>query len=129
MSAKNLLIFTLAVIILISGGLLLNNLGDTSPYYYTVEEVLQEDFSSSENIRVAGYLVSDSITREGEILTFDIIDTAEENYLTVNYEGEKPEEFTQQEELIVEGRKDNNSFQANKVLMQCPSQYQEKLAE
>ncbi len=129
MAPRNLIIFTLVVIILIAGGLLINNLGGSSPYYYTVGEVLSEDFSVERNFRVAGLLDFDSVQQQGDELSFQVMDSAREKSLPVVYQGTKPEGFGEQSELIVEGSYQQEHLQAEKILLQCPSQYREKLEE
>ncbi len=129
MAPRNLIIFTLVIVILIAGGLLINSFGESSPYYYTVGEVLAGDFKVERNFRVAGLLNFNSVEREGDKLHFQVMDTARENSLPVIYQGDIPEEFGEQPELIVEGSYQQDHFQAEKILLQCPSRYQEKLKE
>ncbi|MEQ7802343.1 cytochrome c maturation protein CcmE [Pedobacter sp. ASV1-7] len=47
----------------------------------------------------------------------------------VVYAGTKPQDFERSEKLVLIGKMDNNTFYASKILMKCPSKYNDELVE
>lgn len=47
----------------------------------------------------------------------------------VVYAGTKPQDFERSEKLVLIGKMDNNIFYASKILMKCPSKYNNELVE
>ena len=43
--------------------------------------------------------------------------------------GTKPQDFERSEKLVVIGKMENNTFYASKILMKCPSKYNDNLVE
>ena len=43
--------------------------------------------------------------------------------LKVNYKGTKPQDFERSEQIVICGKIVGNEFEANKILMKCPSKY------
>ena len=41
----------------------------------------------------------------------------------VHFAGSKPQDFERSEQIVLVGKYENNSFQASKILMKCPSKY------
>jgi len=44
-------------------------------------------------------------------------------------DGAKPQDFERSEKLVLIGKMDNNIFYASKILMKCPSKYNDNLVE
>ena len=97
----------------------------SATYYYTVSELLEQGSSvSGENIRVNGQVMPGSIEQEaaGRILRFTL--TSEEVSLAVVYQGVVPDNFKTGNEVIAEGYLDSNGiFQAQTLMVKCPSKY------
>ncbi|WP_443943829.1 cytochrome c maturation protein CcmE [Pedobacter sp. AW1-32] len=47
----------------------------------------------------------------------------------VVYSGTKPQDFEKSEKLVLIGKMDGNVFYASKILMKCPSKYNDNLVE
>lgn len=47
----------------------------------------------------------------------------------VIYSGTKPQDFERSEKLVLIGKMNNNTFYASKILMKCPSKYNNDLVE
>lgn len=47
----------------------------------------------------------------------------------VVYNGTKPQDFERSEKLVLIGKMENNTFYASKILMKCPSKYNDNLVE
>lgn len=47
----------------------------------------------------------------------------------VIYKGTKPQDFEKSEKLVLIGKMDNDKFYASKILMKCPSKYNDNLVE
>ena len=47
----------------------------------------------------------------------------------VVYNGTKPQDFERSEKLVLIGEMKNNTFYASKILMKCPSKYNDNLVE
>jgi cytochrome c-type biogenesis protein CcmE len=79
------------------------------------------------NVRVSGRVIADSIDwNAGDMrLRFDI--AAEDgSRLRVVFDGPRPDQMRGEAEAIVEGRyQESGEFQADDLLMKCPSRYEE----
>lgn len=47
----------------------------------------------------------------------------------VIYNGTKPQDFEKSEKLVLIGKMDKDKFYASKILMKCPSKYNDNLVE
>ena len=47
----------------------------------------------------------------------------------VEFTGTKPQDFERSEQIVLTGQMDNGKFQANKILMKCPSKYKQDQLE
>ncbi len=47
----------------------------------------------------------------------------------VVYNGTKPQDFERSEKLVLIGKMEDNTFYASKILMKCPSKYNDNLVE
>ena len=97
----------------------------SATYYYTVSEVTGQGSSIyDENVRVNGQVASGSVQQEtvGRTLKFTISD--DEESLPVVYQGVVPDAFKVGNEVVVEGHLNSDGiFQANTILVKCPSKY------
>ncbi len=101
----------------------------TGSYWLTVSE-LQADASryAGEHVRVSGAVVvgSDDWNAQEVTLRFNVSD---ENgaELPIVFFGPRPDNFQRATEAIVEGRLlPDGSFQADNLLLKCPSRYEEE---
>lgn len=97
-----------------------------SVYYYTLQEVnAQHARLVGQNVRVNGPLDKNSIQldQKNMILKFDLKDG--ENVVPVVYQGVVPDTLTTGESVVAEGHLDSQGvFQANTILVKCPSKYE-----
>lgn len=88
---------------------------------------------SGKNVQVAGQLNKDkdmiyNPTVNTDLFTFYMIDR-EGNEQLVNYLGSKPQDFEKSEELVIHGKMEGDVFVAHKILMKCPSKYNDAGSE
>ncbi len=95
-------------------------------YYYTLQEFrTQQSSLAGRNVQVNGPLdkTSIQIDQKNLILKFSLKDG--NVVLPVVYHGVAPDTFTTGESVVVEGQMDANGvFQANNILVKCPSKYE-----
>ena len=97
----------------------------SATYYYTVGELKGLGNSiHGDSVRVTGTVVPGSVEQEmGKLnLRFTIAEGGES--LPVNYQGAVPDAFTVGNEVVVDGHLNSSGvFQANTILVKCPSRY------
>ena len=116
-------IITLAVIYLIYAGVAGN-----SAYFLTVDELYAKGAAiENRTVRIAGMVEADSINFDNRnlILTFDITSETGQR-LPVIFNGPKPDQMRQGAEAIVEGKYNGELFNAQSLLLKCPSRYNEE---
>lgn len=100
----------------------------TGAYYLTVSEVTGSDGAMvGQRVRVSGAVVDGSEAWNPQEITlrFRIQDSAGAELPIVFY-GPRPDNFARAAEAIVEGELlADGSFQANTLLLKCPSRYEE----
>jgi len=93
----------------------------------TIEEALQKKYDINISfIQMEGQINYDTVIYEPNkpLITFDITD--EKNNITVILKDVKPDNFDSGYPIIVEGRfLENDRFLADKLLVKCPSKYEE----
>ncbi len=115
-----------AMIVLAVGYLIFSSIGGSAAYYLTVEEVKAKG-PSGRDVRVTGIVLGDTIEWDAQewILEFKIADDS--GTLAVIYHGARPDMLRDGAEAIVEGKyTENDSFEANNLLLKCPSKYEEE---
>lgn len=144
-------LFIIAVIVLI-----ISATRTTAEFFLTVEELIaSQDDLQSQNIRVSGAVLGDSIQFDPEtgLLHFTIAHIPADDELTkaegelskvlhqavidpdnprlaVIYEGAKPDMLRDEAQAILTGRLDPDGvFVAQELLLKCPSKYEEALPE
>ncbi len=113
-----------AIIVLAVGYLIVSSIGGSTAYYLTVEEVRAEG-PSEQTVRVAGNVIGDTIEWNAKelMLRFSIADAS--GSLAVVYNGPRPDMLQDEAEAIVEGKYiEGGSFEANNLLLKCPSKYE-----
>jgi cytochrome c-type biogenesis protein CcmE len=101
--------------------------GSTSEYR-SITQVKYLGTDQPQDSRVAGEIVPDSVnysTRDVH-LTFEIRD--ETGTLPISYHGPQPDMLVDAVEAVAIGKYDPNAqvFEAEELLMKCPSKYEEK---
>lgn len=86
---------------------------------------LQDAKKSKSVVQVKGQRVpgSEHFDLEKKIFTFKMVDDNGEEFEVV-YHGVKPANLEQAEEVVVIGRYNRGRFEADQLLVKCPSKYQ-----
>ncbi len=99
-------------------------------YYYTLKEFsTQQAKVTGQTVRVNGPLDKSSIQNDQKalVLKFNLKDG--DTVLPVVYKGVPPDTLTTGESVVAEGRLDQNGvFQADTLLVKCPSKYEQQQA-
>ena len=114
-----------AIIALVVGYLIFTAARGSAAFYLTVQE-LTDQGPSARTVRVAGFVVGESIVWEprDQRLAFDMTDDS--GSLSVVYSGARPDMFRDEAEVVVEGKMGSDGiFEARTMLLKCPSKYEE----
>lgn len=121
------------IIIAIAIGIIISTAGDASTYVDFSKAQEMADKGNNESIHVVGTLKKDS---NGAILDMHYNPEIDPNYFTfklvdnnnlaqtVVYKNTKPQDFDKSEQVVVIGKMQNGTFSAEKILMKCPSKYE-----
>ena len=115
-----------AIIFVVLAWLIVTNIGGASAQYLSVEELLALG-PSDQMVRVSGLVLGETIDWDPQrlVLRFEIAD--EGGSIPVIYEGARPDMFRDGAQVVVEGKHSSNDvFQANALLLKCPSKYVEE---
>jgi len=128
---KKIQIFGL-IIIAVAIGIIVSTAGDASTYvdFTKAREMAQE--GDAESIHVVGKLKKDV---SGRITDMEYQPEIDPNYFAftlidnnnveqkVIYKNTKPQDFDKSEQVVVVGKMKDGTFTAEKILMKCPSKY------
>ncbi len=125
-----IVVIGLAIVIIISTA------GDASTYVGFGEAKQMALSGNDEKIHVVGQLATDS---QGEVVgiepsadklsfSFQMVDL-NQHQQQVFYKEPMPTDFLRSEQIVVIGSYHNDTFVADKILMKCPSKYQEQELE
>jgi cytochrome c-type biogenesis protein CcmE len=119
-------------IIVIGGGLgyfTFQAMQSSWSYYYSVDE-FSANIADMNNysFRIAGRVKPGSVNRDLEKMNLTFTLAGAKTELPVYYDGTIPENFTDDIEVVVEGRLDENkSFKAKTLMTKCESKYKAKV--
>ncbi|MCE7864567.1 MAG: cytochrome c maturation protein CcmE [Bacteroidetes bacterium CHB5] len=121
------------VVIAAAIGIIIANTGDASTYVSFDQAYQMASTGNKTDIHVVGDLKKDAngnivgIEKSADKLSFSFI-LIDENQKEqkVYYNEPMPPDFTRSEKVVVIGGYQNNSFVASKILLKCPSKYQEE---
>jgi len=100
---------------------------ETMVYYMTLSELFsKKDSIDNKGIRITGRVAKGSIKKAGD-LNIDFIITDGKRNLLVSYKGIVPDTFKEGIDIVVEGYYRDNIFNANNILVKCPSKYEIKI--
>ena len=93
-------------------------------YYVTVSELLAKGGAAERpGLRVAGKVVPGTVQRQQMNLRFQMTDG--KNAIPIRYQGVVPDTFTEDGEVVVEGRYESGgTFEASFLMAKCPSKYE-----
>jgi cytochrome c-type biogenesis protein CcmE len=123
------------ILIVIAGavGILVTTAGEASSYVSFNEAYALASNGNDKNIHVVGQLKKDmngnviGIEEGADRVSFSFImidDNGKEQ--TVTYDEPMPADFTKSEKVVVIGSYAGENFKASKILLKCPSKYQEE---
>jgi cytochrome c-type biogenesis protein CcmE len=114
-------------------GILISTAGDASTYVGFGEAYEMATAGNRKDIHVVGELTKDA---EGNIVGIEQgVDKVSFSFVLVDESGRKqkvqydepmPQDFTKSEKVVVIGRYEGEVFKATKILLKCPSKYQEQ---
>ena len=98
-------------------------------YYYSVDE-FSANIADMNNysFRIAGRVKPGSVNRDLQNMNLTFILAGAKTEIPVIYVGTVPDNFTEDIEVVVEGRLDENkSFKAKTLMTKCESKYKAKV--
>lgn len=121
------------VVIAAAIGILMSTAGDASTYVGFGEAYAMATSGSKKDIHVVGELTKDEA---GNIIGIEEgVDKVSFSFVLIDESGRKqkveykepmPQDFTKSEKVVVIGRYEGEVFKASKILLKCPSKYQEE---
>jgi cytochrome c-type biogenesis protein CcmE len=98
-------------------------------YYYSVDDFAAAGTSSQgQSFRLAGRVKAGSVERDLQNMTLRFTLAGAQAELPVQYKGVTPDNFTEDREVVVEGRlAAGGVFQADTLMTRCESKYQAKV--
>ena len=129
---KNIFVKIIVGIVVIGGGLgyfVYQAMQSSWSYYYSVDEFSQSELSMKDvTFRIAGRVKPDSVVRDLEAMTLSFVLAGTNSEVPVIYKGTVPDNFTEDIEVVVEGRLDvDGTFRADLLLTRCESKYKAKV--
>lgn len=126
------------IVIAIAIGIIVSTAGDASSYVtFSKAESLTKE-GQTDAVHVVGKLTKDATGQITNMVyqpqidpnrfEFSLVDT--DNRTTkVVYNSTKPQDFDRSEQVVVIGTMQGDYFQADKILLKCPSKYQDNKLE
>lgn len=121
------------IVIAAAIGILVSTAGDASTYVGFGEAHEMATAGNKKDIHVVGELTKDAA---GNVIGIEPgLDKVSFSFLLVDEKGKKqkveyrepmPQDFTKSEKVVVIGRYEGDVFKASKILLKCPSKYQEQ---
>ena len=98
-------------------------------YYYSVDDFTADSPAvKNQSLRIAGRVKQGSIVRDLQKVSLSFTLTGSKNELPVQYKGTVPDNFSEDREVVVEGRLDTTGmFQADMLMTKCESKYKAKV--
>lgn len=89
---------------------------------------IAEARQSKSNVQVKGLLDKDAPVphMEGQEFVFVLQDEETGETMPVRYHGTRPDQFDQAYHIVAIGKYREDSFHANKLLIKCPSKYEQE---
>lgn len=116
-----------SIILIVVGYLFWSGMKSSSVYFLEVDEFFaQQEKFVGKGTRVNGDIVAGSINWDAKnlLLTFQI--TSGDSVMDVRYNGVAPDTFTEELSVVVEGKYENDVFNATQIMTKCPSKYEAK---
>jgi cytochrome c-type biogenesis protein CcmE len=128
MSSKTKFVIGGLVVVAVVVVLIATSFSSSTSDYLTIGQVKALGSDQPRSSRIAGKIVPDSVEWDtSELhLVFEIKDDT--GQVPISYRGPKPDMLVDAVEAVVIGKYDttNQVFEADELLMKCPSKYEEK---
>ena len=98
-------------------------------YYYSVDEFSANSTAvRNASVRIAGRVKEGTVARDLQKMKLTFTLAGSKSEVPVWYEGSVPDNFTEDIEVVVEGRLDiSGVFQADRLMTKCESKYKAKV--
>lgn len=119
-------VIALAIVYLIYTGI-----QSSAAYFLTVDELYAKGTAiHNRTVRVSGEVDSETITFNNRdlMLAFDVVSDSGQR-MSVVFNGPKPDQMREGASAILEGKYDGKIFNAQSLLLKCPSRYDENVIE
>ena len=116
---KNLIIVLLGVGLIVYASTVIAS--RNTIYYYTTSETEDIEITTNERIKLGGFVVEGSISKDGGYTVFTITDGNKE--IDILFDGFIPELFQENMGVILDGVLDNNIFFAADMLVKHDNEY------
>lgn len=125
----------LLLVIAVAIGVIISTSGDASKYVSFAEAKALSLENADEKVHVVGKLKKDAM---GDIVGMNYQPSVDPNYFEfviidnqnkeerVVYLSPKPQDFEKSEQIVIIGGFKGERFKADKILMKCPSKYEDK---
>ena len=122
------------IIIAIAIGVIVSTAGDASSYVNFKEAAELAQNGDGEMVHVVGRLKKDANGQIADMVYNPAIDPNHFEFTLVDtlhiakkvvYNSPKPQDFDRSEQIVVIGAMQGDHFQCNKILLKCPSKYQD----
>lgn len=127
------------IVIAVSIGIVVSSYGDSSAYVTFGKAMAMAKDGDADMVHVVGKLKKDAVGKAEGLLYQPQIDPNHFEFTLVDnenlvqkcvYNSPKPQDFDRSEQVVVIGAMNGDHFQTQKILLKCPSKYQEgKLEE
>ena len=113
------------ILVIVLGYLGFTAFQNSSTYYYTVDELLDDsDLTTEQNVRVQGTVEIGSIQQNDTTHQVQFVLTHNNYSIPVVYSGIIPDAFQENNDAVVEGNiEQNGTFRAHTLTVKCPSKY------
>ncbi len=122
------------IVIAIAIGVVISTTGDASTYVTFSEAKKMESEGEGDKVHIVGMLkkspsgelleVNYQPEKDPNFFEFTLVDDNKEEHSVV-YFNPKPQDFERSEKIVVIGQMKGEHFVADKIVMKCPSKYQE----
>tara|TARA_Y100000766_G_C18727618_1_gene517196 strand:- start:257 stop:658 length:402 start_codon:yes stop_codon:yes gene_type:complete len=116
---KNFIIVLLGIVLVVYASTVIAS--RNTIYYYTTSETLDIETSKNERIKLGGFVVENSISKDGEFTTFTITDGNKD--IKIIFDGFIPDLFQENMGVILDGVFDDETFFADDMLVKHDNEY------
>jgi len=127
-----IIVKVLVGVIVIGGGIgyfMYHAMQSSWSYYYSVDDFTkQKSITQNHSFRIAGRVKNGSTERDLKEMRLSFILSGADTSVPISYTGVVPDNFSEDREVVVQGRLDTNGvFQADKLMTKCESKYKAKV--